>query len=85
MAKIHKIAFVDTVRCSGCGRCIAACPLPLFSFETVGWRKTAVLTDAPRCTGCARCEAVCPVKAISMQDALQTATRRQQCAQYAEV
>jgi NAD-dependent dihydropyrimidine dehydrogenase PreA subunit len=66
MAKDSKIAQVDATRCSGCGRCIAACPLPLFAFETVAWRKTVVLRDVQRCTGCARCEARCPVGAISL-------------------
>ena len=69
MANIAQIAFVDAVRCSGCGRCIAACPLPLFSFETHAWRKTVVFQDNQRCTGCARCEKRCPLGAISMQNA----------------
>ncbi len=67
MVKNFQIALVDATRCSGCGRCIAACPLPLFTFETIAWRKTVVLRDVQRCTGCARCEARCPVGAISMQ------------------
>ena len=78
MAKISQIAFVDTARCSGCGRCIAACPLPLFSFETQAWRKTVVLQEIHRCTGCARCEIRCPVGAISMQNAQPPVKRQSQ-------
>jgi ferredoxin len=70
MAKISQIALVDGARCTGCGRCIAACPLPLFTFKTIAWRKTVVMQDVQRCTGCARCETRCPVGAISMQSDL---------------
>lgn len=77
MAKIEQIAFVDAARCSGCGRCIAACPLPLFSFETHAWRKTVVFQDSQLCTGCARCEKRCPVGAISMQNVPDPAKPRQ--------
>ncbi len=80
MAKFSQIALVDAARCSGCGRCIAACPMPLFAFETIAWRKTVVLQDAQRCSGCARCEARCPVGAISMQKAAAYAKPPLQCA-----
>ena len=66
MARTRAIPLIDTARCSGCGRCIAACPLPLFVFETKAWRKTAVLQDMDRCTGCGKCEIRCPVEAIAM-------------------
>jgi NAD-dependent dihydropyrimidine dehydrogenase PreA subunit len=66
MARAREIPLIDTARCSGCGRCIAACPLPLIAFETTAWRKTAVLQDADPCTGCGKCEARCPVGAIAM-------------------
>jgi NAD-dependent dihydropyrimidine dehydrogenase PreA subunit len=66
MARARAIPLIDPTRCSGCGRCIAACPLPLIAFETKSWRKTAVLQDADHCTGCGKCEARCPVGAIAM-------------------
>ena len=80
MAKIPQVAAVDSEHCSGCGRCIAACPLPLFSFRTEAWRKTVVLQEIERCTGCARCETRCPVGAISMQLAVLPATPQAQMA-----
>jgi ferredoxin len=61
-----QIAVVDAARCSGCGRCIAACHWSLFAFEKQGWRKVAVLQDSQRCTGCAVCAEKCVIGAISM-------------------
>ncbi len=60
------IANIDAARCSGCGRCIAACHLGLFSFERRGWRKISVLQDEDRCSGCTKCVAKCPIGVIVM-------------------
>ncbi|WP_342616993.1 ferredoxin family protein [Rhodoferax sp. GW822-FHT02A01] len=66
MPRAPQIPLIDPTRCTGCGRCIAACPLPLIAFRTIEWRKFAVLQDEANCTGCRRCEARCPVGAITM-------------------
>jgi Fe-S-cluster-containing hydrogenase component 2 len=66
MACARKVALISDARCSGCGRCIAVCPLPLIAFETHAWRKTAVLQDAERCTGCGKCAVHCPTAAITL-------------------
>lgn len=55
---------VTTVRCSGCGRCVAACPDRLFTLETAGYRKYAVLLSPARCSTCLLCVAACPVGAL---------------------
>lgn len=62
---------VDPERCTGCGRCVAACPehvLWLATARADGFGdKRAVLHDADGCTGCALCIAPCPFDAIHMQ------------------
>ncbi len=61
-------------RCTGCGRCIGACPPKVLWLEAAhprGWGpKKSVLHDAKACTGCAQCKVVCPFDAISMVKAL---------------
>ncbi|MBK5106293.1 MAG: 4Fe-4S binding protein, partial [Burkholderiales bacterium] len=58
---------VDQTRCSGCGRCISACELRLFSFETRNWKKTSVLSDSELCSGCGKCAQLCVTGAIVLE------------------
>jgi len=60
------IAHVDPARCTGCGRCIAACALHLIAFETKDWKKRSVVQNPERCTGCGDCDSRCPFSAISL-------------------
>lgn len=55
----------DPERCSGCGRCIAACPEKLFSLEIRGFRKQALINSAKKCTLCGKCINACPLEIIS--------------------
>lgn len=57
---------IDASRCTGCGWCVAACPLHLLSLERTGWRKSSVIHGADLCTGCGKCEAKCWFNAIVM-------------------
>ncbi len=57
---------IDPGRCTGCGWCVAACPLDLLSLRREGWSKRSVLDDAARCTGCRLCERRCPFGAIAV-------------------
>ena len=57
---------IDTARCTGCGRCVAACHLHLLSLERQGWKKFSTLHESDRCSGCKACEVTCPFGAISM-------------------
>ncbi|OYV00007.1 MAG: 4Fe-4S ferredoxin [Burkholderiales bacterium PBB5] len=54
-------------RCTGCGRCVAACPPKVLWLESHQWQKRAVLHQPKGCTGCAACAVVCPFHAIRMQ------------------
>ncbi len=55
------------LRCTGCGRCVAACEPQVLWLESKGWIKRAELHDPAGCTGCARCAVVCPFSAIRMR------------------
>ena len=57
---------VDTSRCTGCGWCVAACPLHLLSLERTGWKKSAIVHDSVACTGCKKCEFKCLFKVITV-------------------
>ncbi|MDA8431211.1 MAG: 4Fe-4S binding protein [Geobacteraceae bacterium] len=56
---------INTGRCTGCGRCVAACPLRLFTLDQIGFHKTCRLRFSDRCTRCGLCIESCPVAAIS--------------------
>lgn len=64
-----RIPHINASRCSGCGRCIAICPLRLFAFESQGWRKVSALQDSEACNGCGKCATHCPLEVIQMQRA----------------
>lgn len=58
---------IDTTRCTGCGRCVAACGPGVLSLETVARKKSAHLDHAQACTGCSLCARRCPFDVITMQ------------------
>ena len=59
---------IDPDRCTGCGRCVAACEPRALSLETrPDWRKSAVLHARDDCTGCSLCALRCPFEAIAMR------------------
>ncbi len=63
-----RLPLVDSERCTGCGRCVAACDPRVLSLETMpDWRKSAVLHQADGCTGCSLCALRCPFDAITMR------------------
>ena len=62
-----RLPAVDADRCTGCGRCVAACEPRVLSLETMNWRKSAVLHRRDDCTGCSLCALKCPIQAITMK------------------
>jgi len=61
----RNIPSIDITRCSGCGRCVAACPQRLITLDTISHRKTARITTPERCTCCGKCIESCPVQALT--------------------
>jgi len=55
---------IDPVRCTGCGRCVAACPKKIITLEVSGYRKYALINPPELCNSCGRCILNCPVEAI---------------------
>lgn len=55
---------IDEARCTGCGRCVAACRDRFLTLEVAGYRKHAQLR-CQECGGCLACLAACPVRAIT--------------------
>ncbi|MBI5510846.1 MAG: 4Fe-4S dicluster domain-containing protein [Deltaproteobacteria bacterium] len=64
---------IDPERCSGCGRCLAACRAQAIAFVHRDWRKRARLTKVERCTGCGRCVASCLHDAFAPRFAMEHA------------
>jgi Na+-translocating ferredoxin:NAD+ oxidoreductase subunit B len=58
-----RIAWIDELRCIGCARCLAPCPVDAI----VGAPKFMHTVLVERCTGCELCIAPCPVDCIEMR------------------
>ncbi len=64
------MASVDPERCTGCSKCVKACPvgaLKLVVGEKDGKRRGWVVRDATLCLGCGVCYGSCDKGALSMQ------------------
>ena len=56
---------IDPSRCTGCGRCVAACTKKLITLEPSGYRKHAVRLGQERCECCGDCLDHCPHSAMT--------------------
>lgn len=54
----------ELTRCSGCGRCVAACPEKLYTLQINLRRKYAHNKDPQKCTVCGKCLLACPLEII---------------------
>jgi len=69
---VHTSNFIARVEtnCSGCGRCLAACPVRVISLETEradGSGRKRAWIDEELCLGCGVCARNCRIGALSMQ------------------
>ena len=58
-----RIARVDAMKCSGCGDCVAVCPVDAIKIV----RHRAVV-DPEKCINCGLCANACPRQAIRMTE-----------------
>jgi ferredoxin len=74
MHPIHTTAFVaevDAGACSGCERCVRACPVEALAAVSANDarkpRRTVARLDAERCLGCGVCVPTCAPKALALR------------------
>ena len=61
-SRAARVAFVDPVRCVGCGACEEVCPAAAIQVQDIA------VIDGAKCTGCGRCAAQCPQRAIALRE-----------------
>jgi ferredoxin len=65
---VHTSSFItkaDNKSCTGCGKCIKACPIDAIEFSPTP--PPTIKIDESICLGCGVCVRACPVKCLSLQ------------------
>jgi len=62
--RFNPAVITDPEKCSGCGRCISACPEKLFSLELNNRRKYSLIKTPDNCALCGKCILACPLGII---------------------
>jgi hydrogenase-4 component H len=57
---------IDEALCTGCGTCVAQCPMDVLRLDTSRERPRAVIQYLRDCQSCALCEEECPEGAITV-------------------
>ncbi len=62
------IVTVDPALCTGCGLCLARCPMDALELKahTTGRARRIAVLETRRCIGCGLCVTSCPTKALSL-------------------
>ncbi len=62
--KARQLAWIDPVRCTGCGYCAMFCVMKCIPLQPDG----LYAVDQDKCIGCRSCMVNCPWEAVTMYD-----------------
>ena len=83
--------FIETEKCTACGRCVAACPEKAISWaakdeakgEAKGKKNKTAHIDVKKCVGCGECLTLCRYGAVSMDWKAEMGPFNERMAEYA--
>lgn len=60
------VRHIDEALCTGCGICVAQCPMDVLRLVSSGEKTRAIIRYLRDCQSCALCEEECPEGAITV-------------------